>query len=354
MMSSSVRLPFVKMQATGNDFVLISSYDYHSSGTRQSLAEVSQLICDRHFGIGSDGLLIVTETDHRSGKPSIPEMLFFNPDGSGGRMCGNGARCFSKYLMDKRLSSTGEEVLLSQVYDANEKPFELEFCVNRQNYRSTSDTNDPDLISLYFEEPVEVTSFDLDPLFAKESTFQPHIGFIQQNLKGCFRSNPGTDHLILYLEGIEGEFILPDSILKKSSDLRNRLFDIAKAIRYNSIFGPDGINVNFALQTSSNCIELLTYERGVEQFTLSCGTGTIATALSFILSKRLFKRSSSTQLDPSETVTIRTDGGTLTVEGKIISLKKDPVYHSDWVQFESVSLTGPARFVAEGSFMLPL
>jgi diaminopimelate epimerase len=194
----------------------------------------------------------------------------------------------------------------------------------------------------------------LAPLFEKESALQPHVEFVQRHLKGCFRSNPGTDHLILHLNGKDGDFILSDPTLFEASNLRNQLFEIARAIRFAPIFSPDGINVNFARQMSSNHFELLTYERGVEQFTLSCGTGTIATALSFILSNKLPERSSTQHMDPLEKVTIRTDGGTLKIEGKNISSNTDSAHLPKRAQFDSISLTGPARFVAEGSFMLPI
>jgi len=374
-MNPPILLPFVKMQATGNDFILITYDAFTKSGTRLSLQETSRLICDRHFGIGSDGMICVRDlqaNSHGSTKEALEdetnspevEMLFFNPDGSDGRMCGNGARCFSQFVWSQYSVMSHSTESSSVELNGNRSLF---FQVNGKTYKSVRTQEDPERVTLHFVEPVRVEDFELEEILRSNVSLKSHAEFVQNRLLGAFRVQPGTDHLVLYLK-LGSSFLLsdhsknfsdpnysygsidPDDSLETQHTTRAILLDIAKAIRLDPQFAPNGINVNLIQSIKPDQLELVTYERGVEQATLSCGTGTIAGALAFL------------SLESGNRVRIVTDGGELIVDcerlidtPKMISSSdsESERANSEPLLFDSVSLTGPTRTIAHGSFILP-
>ncbi|MBW3635050.1 MAG: diaminopimelate epimerase, partial [Armatimonadetes bacterium] len=97
MQNSSTPLSFTKMHGLGNDFVMLDCIR-HAAPPEAALSDLSQRVCDRHFGVGGDGLILILEDDEADYR-----MRMFNPDGSESEMCGNGIRCFGKYLFDAAL-----------------------------------------------------------------------------------------------------------------------------------------------------------------------------------------------------------------------------------------------------------
>ncbi len=215
-------LNFVKMSGAGNDFVLV---DNRQRGIELSTARIVRL-CDRHHGIGADGLILLVPC--ASGKADWA-WQFYNSDGSPGEMCGNGARCFARFVQrltgarDKLSFETGAGVITALF----------------QSSRVTVNLTDPKDLR---------TGFDL-PL----STGVEKANFV----------NTGVPHAVLFVPDVEKVMVR----------------QLGAEIRRHPHFGPRGTNVNFAQVLARNSIRVRTFERGVEGETLACGTGVSAAAL---------------------------------------------------------------------------
>ncbi len=204
---------FHKYQGTGNDFIMI---DNRALLMNKNQTELIRQLCDRRFGIGADGLILLQE------KLSVDfEMVYFNSDGRESSMCGNGGRCLIKFAKNLGLISSRCS------FDAIDGPHEGEIL---------ADGN----ISLKMQD----------------------VGRIE-NYNGDYLLNTGSPHYVSFANEVEGMNIV----------------DLAKNIRYSTRFEKEGINVNFVEKKSDREIYVRTYERGVEGETLSCGTGVVASAL---------------------------------------------------------------------------
>ena len=213
------RLKFTKMVGSGNDFILIAG---KPSG---NLSRLAKLLCDRKFGIGADGLLLLDKC-----KNADLSMRIFNADGSEAQMCGNGARCvafFSGKAKSRIRTSAG--MINTQVYGAQ--------------------------VKIQITDPKDI-KLDLPIVISKRTL---RVNFI----------NTGVPHAVIFVEGL-------DKIDVKS---------LGCQIRYHKKFSPAGTNVNFVEMVNKNSIKVRTYERGVEDETLACGTGSVAASLisSFML-----------------------------------------------------------------------
>jgi diaminopimelate epimerase len=211
-----MHLPFYKYHGTGNDFVLI---DGRSMSTVLTLKQIVKL-CDRHFGIGSDGLIIV---NHHNTEDF--EMVFYNPDGSQS-FCGNGSRCavaFARLL--GMIPNHGTFLAIDGVHP---------FVVHDSGLTEGAEVN----IRMRNVEAIE--QFGEDVIL-----------------------NTGSPHYITVCDELKQLDIL----------------SAARFIRYNERFKSEGINVNF-VRYGKGELWMRTYERGVEAETLSCGTGVTAAALS--------------------------------------------------------------------------
>jgi diaminopimelate epimerase len=273
---SAIKIEFVKMSGAGNDFILIDNLD----GTlRQEWSILAPKLCDRRRGVGADGLLIVEKSDLAQFK-----MSYFNSDGSFGGMCGNGGRCASKYVMDK--------------LNIQNIRFEaLDFVYSSMKVDKNISLQMKDVIA--FRENIR-----LDVL-------NHHIG--------VHFLDTGAPHAIL----------LVDQFPSVKEDLfKNGVCGFGRAIRFHREFSPLGTNVDFIGLLNSTTISMRTYERGVEDETLACGTGAVASAL---CSSALHRMKSP--------ITVQTRGGeALRVYFKRIGNA-----------FEEVCLEGSATTVFEGS-----
>ena len=209
-------LQFEKYQATGNDFVMIDNRN--SVFDDKDEANIRQ-ICDRRFGIGADGLILITEHEDLDF-----EMKYFNSDGKEGTMCGNGGRCAAAFA--NKLNLSGKTQLLFKAIDGTHEAHIMENSVKIK----MSDVTGNQMIGNW--------NF-LD-------TGSPHIVEFVNNLNKV-------------------------NIKKKGPE-----------IRFHEKFRPAGVNVNF-VEYKENIIHIRTYERGVENETFSCGTGSIAAAISVYL-----------------------------------------------------------------------
>ncbi|MCU0356104.1 MAG: diaminopimelate epimerase [Cyclobacteriaceae bacterium] len=259
-----MKLHFFKYQATGNDFILI---DNRSGELRLSVEEI-RLLCDRKFGIGADGLMLIEP------HPSLSFSLnYYNSDGSQS-LCGNGSRaavCFASRL--GIVSDNASFIAYDGAHDA-------QLLTNG-------------LVRLNMNDVHEVIYFNQDVFI-----------------------DTGSPHYIRFVDDVKNYPVAEEG----------------RSIRYNAAFAErNGTNVNFVELLPGNTIYVRTYERGVENETLSCGTGVTAAALA------------ASQHGYTSPVTVKTPGGDLSVE-----FEKNRTDRS----FTGIYLIGPAKMVFQGDLEL--
>ncbi len=226
---------FTKFSAAGNDFILI---DTKLNPAFELNADFVKKICNRRTGIGADGVLIFMD----SNKYDF-ELQYYNSDGSGGVLCANGARCAIKYAqMSNRLNDKAK------------------FLVNGIEYAGevVGDT----LIKFFLNNP-------------QKMKFNFKIKAYNQLINASYVFN-GAPHVVIKISDILKNVKRLDSFYKDLDDVP--VYEIGREIRYSKDFYPEGTNVNF-IDFENNAIKIRTYERGVEDETLACGTGSVAAAL---------------------------------------------------------------------------
>lgn len=251
---------FYKYQGAGNDFILIDNRD-KSFATNN--VELYKQLCDRRFGIGADGLMLLENVAGYDFK-----MVYYNSDGRESSMCGNGGRCIVRFAEHLKIVKSECRFL----------------AVDGEHYAKISDKK------------IELQMIDVKSWSSVENNFE---------------INTGSPHYITWVNDLE----------------QIDVYNSGRAIRYNEHYKNEGINVNF-VEESANAINVRTYERGVEDETLSCGTGVTACAMAFAIKHHLVGQ---------QKINIQTPGGSLEV-----SFKKDNN------GFEHVFLIGPAEKVFQG------
>lgn len=212
------RAEFCKMQGAGNDFVVLDNRDGGFSGlTASKIAE----LCDRRFGVGADGLLLLSKSDEYQFR-----MEYFNQDGSRASFCGNGARCICLFAVSVGAATANSDFTF--IADDGEHKAHVYLSDGR----------------------VDLTMKNVDSV-----TCLPD---------GAFVLNTGVPHYVRFVDDVDAVNLMND----------------APSIRYSDAFRPDGVNVNFVSIDSPGHIRIRTYERGVEGETLACGTGITAAAIS--------------------------------------------------------------------------
>ncbi len=278
-------IEFVKMHGAGNDFVVMDG-----RAADFPLAEILQRIpelCHRRTGIGADGALILRPSDR-----SDYTMHYLNADGSEAGMCGNGARCLARFATGLGLPDT------------------LQFHVNDLLYRAEVFKH---YVSVHFPvEPVPVT-MEIDG-------------------EVWYQINTGTEHVV----AIDPKFLkAPKRLFREKGRLiRNRI----------DLF-PSGTNVNFASTLEQNRLQLVTFERGVEDLTLACGTGAIATAIARCHTNTLENPEDSGPTVKEHHMQIDCPGGPLEVSFSVARDRVQSIY-------KNIILHGPAVRVYEGQFIL--
>ena len=268
---------FTKMNGAGNDFIILNNMTEHIPHDR--FPAIARTLCHRHLSIGADGLMVI-EAPRQGGDY---RMLFYNSDGSEGEMCGNGARCICRYGYEKGLAGE-EQVVESPSGIVTGKR------MDKRNYRIR--LTDPTVIDLH--RPVE----------ALGQTWQ--CAYVELG-------DPGLPHAAVPCPGLAHKD-------------RSELLALGRALRHASAF-PKGANVNFYDVVSPRCITELTYERGVEDFTYACGTGSGSTVLALTLLGEV----------TGQDVAVSVLGGTLHVT---VDRGGETV--------KALWLTGPADLVCEG------
>lgn len=214
--------PFVKMNGAGNDFVVVDNRSLSLPLTREHIAA----LCHRHFGIGADGLLAAEPAD----RPGVDfRMRYYNADGGEAEMCGNGARCFARFVEswqradDARVRFGTQAGIITGEFVGHE-------------------------VRVNLSAPVDLKVNRKADFGWGEVTFHS--------------LNTGVPHVVVEVPDAEVAEVL----------------SLGRAIRYSPLF-ERGTNVNFAQITGSSDLVVRTYERGVEGETLACGTGVTAAAL---------------------------------------------------------------------------
>ena len=216
-------MDFYKYQGTGNDFIMIDDR-LHVFPTNNK-GYIEQL-CNRRFGIGSDGLILLqTQLD------GSYYMQYFNSDGAESSMCGNGGRCFAQFIFDLGLAEN-----------------EIAFYAIDGKHRATK---------MYTEQGQPWIALEMIP-----------VSKVIRQGEGMYELNTGSPHYVSFIAEPVSEIPLNQW---------------AKEIRYNETYTAAGINVNYVNLLGLKDLCMRTYERGVEDETYSCGTGATAAALSAAL-----------------------------------------------------------------------
>lgn len=219
-------MKFWKMNGTGNDFLIIDNSLLKI--TQKDLPFLAKTICERHHSIGADGLMIVENASEGSGADL--KMSFFNNDGSTSEMCGNAARCICRYAYENDFA--GEEQKIE-----TEAGIVIGKRINESEYEIRLNTP----CNIRLDENIEFEGKTLS------------CSYIELG-------DPGIPHLVVEIEGL------------KSFD-EEELYRIGAYLRNHKNY-PKGANVNFYKKLSDDHYYEKTFERGVEGFTLACGTGT--------------------------------------------------------------------------------
>jgi diaminopimelate epimerase len=217
-----MKIPFMKMSGSGNDFILIDHRKPLIEGAR--MREFARKVCQRRISVGADGLIFIEPSEKADFK-----WQFFNADGSVAEMCGNGGRCAARFAHLKGITGP----------------------------------------SLTFETLAGILSAQVDGKRVKLQMTQPHslkldesllIDGKKETLSGI---NTGVPHAVKFVEDIETVDVV----------------HLGRSIRNHPHFAPTGTNANFVRLEKDSRLSVRTYERGVEDETLACGTGTVASAL---------------------------------------------------------------------------
>lgn len=288
-MKNETKIKITKMQGLGNDFIILDYSEYKKTDLPLELLAIK--LCDRHFGIGADGLIIPHIIENQD--EADISWLFYNSDGSVAQMCGNGIRCFAKYVRDKKL-------------------------VNKDKIRVRTLAG---IIIPEIQADGKIRVNMSKPILSPEQ-----IPFNGENFKGKivkvkdkkFEINAismGNPHCVIFTDGNE--------------DLLTMAKTYGPELENNKLF-PEKTNVEFANVVSRKEIEMRVFERGCGT-TLACGTGACATVVAAILNN----------LTDSK-VNVNLQGGTLTIEWQGSSDNTN----------QDVFMTGPANYTFFAEYIL--
>jgi len=261
-----MKIPFSKYHGTGNDFIIIDNRELQWMPQQEEIAR----LCNRHLGIGADGLMLLTE------KPGYDfYMTYYNSDGRESTLCGNGGRCM--IIFAKSLALSGSEAWF--------------LAIDGEHFGKVKQKDSADFISMKMKD-VTIEEIEADHFFL----------------------NTGSPHYVTFRNDVETFDIIAE----------------AKKIRFNERFREKGTNVDF-VEVRDDHLFVRSYERGVEDETLSCGTGVTASVLAYAVKK------------PARHafMDVRTRGGALRVS-----------FQQTGNSFSDIWLEGPAIFVFKGEINL--
>ncbi len=270
-------MEFCKMNGAGNDFIIINNMNGEIPNSKWP--EIAKIVCERHLSVGADGLMVVEKPD---GDADF-KMLFYNSDGSMGEMCGNGARCICRYGYEHGITGETQIIETTAGIVTGER-------IDKLHYRIR--LNDPSIVKL-----------DLTV----------HVNDVPYKCSYVELGNPGIPHVVVEIPDLE---IYPP----------HKLFSLGRSLRYHPAF-PKGANINFYEIIGTDMVRERTYERGVEDFTYACGTGT-GSVVTVLTLKGLVS---------GKNVHVHMQGGELIIDAE-----------QQCGQIKNLYLTGPTNMVLKG------
>lgn len=286
---------FYKYQGAGNDFLIADNRDGHLSetggvlycnatGWSKPIAE----ICDRRYGVGADGLMLLENSDKYDFR-----MAYYNSDGSGGMMCGNGGRCIVAFAADRGIGHFD--------FDAAD------------GFHSANIVKDDSGVKT-----VRLKMTDVRGMLRYQK-----LAGVTVPSEGYFLDT-GTRHYVRFVDSLDSY-----DIVSEGRNIRTKAHEL----------GPIGANVNFVEPVSEGVIKVRTYEKGVEDETFACGTGIVASAMaSYVHGVRpRVSEGENGRLNAMYTVHAKRD---------ILAVSFDASSDAEW-SAKNVWLTGPAAFIAE-------
>lgn len=261
---------FYKFHGNGNDFVII---DNRNNGIELNSSHVQKL-CDRRFGVGADGLMLLQKSvDYDF------EMVYYNSDGNVGSMCGNGGRCIVAFA------------------------YSLGIVNSKMKFMAFDGVHEAEVVG----ELSKGNKWDIKLQLAD-------VGNVDSNV-GYYFLDTGSPHYVEFVDKVAEIDVVSEG----------------RKTRYSEKFAPGGTNVNF-VEKDDDRIFVRTYERGVEQETLSCGTGVTASAIAAFLETG------------NSNIRVHTTGGDFNVSFQHLKENEKDVFTNIW-------LHGPAALVFEGEFV---
>ena len=265
-------IQFTKMSGSGNDFIIIDNRVPVLDDDKKR--DFVRRVCDRKMSIGADGVIFVENSDRADIKWD-----FYNEDGSSAEMCGNGGRCLARYAVENGMAPAKMTLeTLAGIIEAEVK-----------NDIVRIKLTPPENLRQDIAVALNGTEYQVDSL------------------------NTGVPHAIIYSDNVENMNVK----------------ELGRGIRFHEAFAPAGTNVNFVQKVGEHALKIRTYERGVEDETLACGTGVVASALLSSLKNRV-----------QPPVEVETRGGDV--------LKVD-FESGNGIAGSVVYLEGPARIAFEGT-----
>jgi diaminopimelate epimerase len=277
-------MEFWKMNGAGNDFIIINNFKGNIPA--EKFPYIAETLCERHLSIGADGFMVVAQPSEEYKDKADFKMMFFNSDGSLGEMCGNGARCICRYGYETGLSGDVQRIETTAGLVTGKR-------ISERTYRIR--LNDPSTIKI--DEELDVNGRKITASYVE-------LG------------DPGIPHSVVEIKDLTG---YPN----------DKLFELGRAIRYYKGY-PKGANVNFYEVIDKDHLIEKTYERGVEDFTYACGTGTGSVVSVLTLKGKV----------SGKDVKVDVRGGRLSVD--IDRDVKDPGH------INNIFLEGPTNIVAKG------
>ncbi len=277
---------FEKYHGAGNDFIIVNEKELIEKGI-PDYSELAQSVCNRRYGIGADGLIILKYV------ANMPFMFFFNSDGSQAPMCGNGIRCFAHYLKNNKIELKNEFIVKTVPGDLMIQTF-------------TEENSEELLVKVNMGKPI----FDIKKLIntEKEQFLKEKIDINGKEIEISYIFM-GTDHSVIFVNDFQDY-----NIDELGSKIEN----------YLELF-PKKVNVNFVKVNDKNNMEVITWERGAGR-TLACGTGVTASAVL----ARIFGY-------VDENVKVKVPGGRLFIDYK--------------GEGYDAFMTGPSEKIAEGIYL---
>jgi diaminopimelate epimerase len=279
------KILFTKMSGAGNDFIFI---DKNLNTDVLLTSDKIKRLCDRRNGIGADGVIeILDKSGYNFG------MNYYNSDGSTGSLCANGARCSIWFANNSKRLKDGKAKFISA-----EKEY-------------TGEVINDELIKFNLNSPSKIK-------------FNFQIKALGQLIRSHF-ADTGSPHVVINISDIRKNVASPNVFYEDILEVP--VSKIGKEIRYSPDFAPGGTNVNF-VNVINDEVLIRTYERGVEDETLACGTGAVAAAIICSETKKI---------DPP--ITLRTYGG----DKLLVNFEVEDQ------RVKNPSIIGPAKFIFEGS-----